>query len=100
MATGGAYFERDGSWSGGEQVGSDLVGVSCVSDSWCMALNLRGTANTYDGGSWSAEQTIDPGGITYGLSCADVTFCVAVDSDGGAVMFDGRTWVRSSCPLT
>jgi hypothetical protein len=98
VATGGggnAYFSAysAGSWTPpaptqnpGDEVG--LTAVSCVLGGLCIAGDLGGNTTTWNGGSWSAPQNVDPGGggIT-GLSCASATFCVAVDKDGRALIY-------------
>ena len=76
-----------------------LKSVSCVSSSFCAAVNAYDVV-TYSGGSWIPAVTID-GGMTStsmsSVSCASEKFCAAVDSGGKVVTYDGKTW--SASPL-
>ena len=66
--------------------------VSCVSDSFCVMVDNRGSATTFDGTRWSAPVHI---GVDRGLdavSCVSATFCVAVGEGGVLTQFDGTGW--------
>jgi hypothetical protein len=70
--------------------------VSCPAATFCMAVDQSGSnALTWNGSSWSAPASIDPGGDRVELnsvSCASSSFCVAVDTLGRALMWDGSGW--------
>ena len=78
--------------------------VSCASATFCVAVDQRGNAVTYDGQFWGTPQSIDPphqyrvdgqqrigGGYLHAVSCVSSTFCVAVDSNF-ALVFNGSAW--------
>jgi len=84
-----------------------LAGVSCPSDSFCMAVDsgqffprLAPRFITYNGTSWSAPQPVSAGGLfgaspfdeTTGLSCASANFCAAVNVAGQVVTYNGSGW--------
>jgi hypothetical protein len=82
-----------------------LLAVSCVSASFCLAgentSDSRGrTGHTYrfDGTSWTdlgaLFYTADPADSDRfaDLSCASATFCVAVGENGQGAVFHGTTW--------
>ncbi len=74
-----------------------ISGLSCISTSWCMGVNLTGQDFVLNGTSWSAPAQFDPsvngngGGVT-SVSCTSTTFCAAVDSDGYALTYNGTVW--------
>lgn len=76
--------------------GSDLYGVSCVSDNACESagdqLEMNGTLQTliedYTQGSWNADNTPNLGGgdnALRGVSCIGPTDCVAVGYATGSL---------------
>ena len=73
-----------------------LSAVSCVSASFCVAVDNRfaaaGYALAYDGHSWSAPLLIDSTGGFNDVSCPTTSFCAAVTSDGRAYTYDGSSW--------
>jgi hypothetical protein len=72
-------------------VGSGLDSVSCPSSSFCVVVDSKGNAITYNGGSWGTSVTVDADGLS-SVSCASATFCVAVDYNGGAATYNGSSW--------
>lgn len=70
--------------------GSVLLGVSCPSTGWCMAVGYTYASldmpvpltELWNGSSWSLENTPDPtgsiGGGLLGISCPTSSFCTAV----------------------
>ena len=89
--------------------GGTLTGVSCTSDSACVAVGSFGHtpqpfAETWNGTSWSLQSVPSPSGATYAyisdVSCSSQTECVAVGSYGNgsvdsyafAEAWDGSTW--------
>jgi serine/threonine protein kinase/uncharacterized Fe-S cluster protein YjdI len=90
-----------------------LNSVSCLTPTFCVAVDNQGGALVYDGSRWSrpdsTESSLDS------VSCPTTTFCVAADgSRAGSVLFyNGTTWsqpevidrdglgiVTVSCPTT
>ncbi len=69
-----------------------LDSVSCVSVSFCMAVDGGGHALTYDGSSWSAPTTIDGTSPLESVSCASESFCATIDDVADALTYDGSTW--------
>ena len=70
-----------------------IDGVSCPSASFCAAVDSGGNALTYDGTSWSAPDSIDPGnGDLSSVSCPSASFCAAVDYEGNVLTYDGTSW--------
>jgi hypothetical protein len=74
----------------------NLRSVSCPTATFCMAVDQSGNnALRWNGTSWSAPASIDPGGDQAELnsvSCASPAFCVAVDTLGRAVQWNGQSW--------
>ena len=70
----------------------NLAGVSCTSDSFCMAVSRTGQAYRYDGSSWSAG--FDPQAATVTVSCVSPTFCMGTGGQGGGSVstYDGSQW--------
>ena len=66
--------------------------VSCVSPTYCVAVNNAGDALTWNGTTWSAPTSVDGGGGLAAVSCVSTTFCVAVSSSGDYVAFNGSGW--------
>src|SRR5262245_4251836 len=86
-----------------------LTGVSCVSESFCLAVGSRlrrlvghTLVERWDGKGWSVVPTTearDRRSALAGVSCASKSFCVAVGSHftaaGGHALieaWDGRSW--------
>jgi hypothetical protein len=95
--------------------GGTLSGVSCASDTACVAVGSFGHtpqpfAETWNGTSWSLETVPSPSGATYAylsdVSCSSPTECIAVGSYGNgsvdsyafAEAWDGTTWSVQSTP--
>lgn len=97
---------------------SQLVGVSCPSMSFCIAVGysthgggaLVALAERWRGGSWSMQRTPKPAGagtgVLSGVSCVSRTACIAVgyftDRAGVAVAlaehWDGASWSVQRTP--
>ncbi|MCL6105162.1 MAG: IPT/TIG domain-containing protein [Actinobacteria bacterium] len=89
---------------------STPISVSCVSASFCMAVdNQGGIALTYNGTSWSSQS--GPASLVSFVSCASASFCEAVwgmvDLQGGGYgyqvtdyffSYNGSTWSSQSLP--
>ena len=63
--------------------------LSCVSATFCMAVDTNGNSFTYDGTSWSPAVSIGLDAAT--VSCATPTFCMAAVA-GQAAVFSGSAW--------
>ncbi len=71
--------------------GNSITSVSCVSASFCMAVDSAGNALSYDGVSWSAPVEADADTALVAVSCATTDFCVAVNSFQ-EITWDGTSW--------
>jgi hypothetical protein len=72
--------------------------VSCVSPTFCAAVDDLGNAFTYNGTSWSKATALDPS-LTQtmtGISCPATTFCVAIDAAGQEYTYNGSTWTAGT----
>lgn len=92
-----AYYNGS-SWSATtiDSTDADLSGVSCLSETECIAVDSSGEAFSYNGSSWS-EKTIDSHASSAAInleqvSCLSATTCVAVGYDGYAEVLSGTTW--------
>jgi hypothetical protein len=63
--------------------------LSCVSASFCLAVDANGNSFGYDGTSWSAASSI--GLDATAVSCATPTFCMAT-ARGQSAVFNGSAW--------
>lgn len=76
-----------------------LQALSCVSQSFCMAVG-GGQAVAYSSGRWRSPQTIDSHmDINNGLvtvSCVSATFCAAGDGVGNGFIYNGTNWSSPS----
>ena len=83
---------------------ANLLGVSCTSASFCLAVTGQGLGLlSYNGSSWSATQATQPPGTTGGalaaVACTSATACATVGSypegEGTAPLaehFNGSEW--------
>ncbi len=69
-----------------------LWSVSCVSSSFCAAVDGYGNAVLYNGSGWSRTTGIDPSTDITGVSCVSSSFCMAVDANGDYLTYNGSTW--------
>jgi hypothetical protein len=83
---------------GGEFTSIFDMSVSCVSNTFCVAVGSNasgpdstGIASLFDGSSWSDPVIIDDFGLR-DVSCTSLSFCYAVDSDGSVLNYDGTGW--------
>lgn len=103
---GGAYTFDGARWSTRTQIHAeqypDMMGVSCVSETFCAAVSKWGTVSTWDGSSWSYPVLLVDAynkSWAFDVSCASRTSCVVVDSNDEAFVLDGAIW-SSSMPLS
>lgn len=85
---------------------TQVLGVSCTSTTFCMAVGIAGTSTlteTWDGSVWSVVPSPSPGSSDNSLtsvSCTTPSACVAVGNDtdttgaseGLAETWNGSTW--------
>lgn len=69
--------------------------VACASSVFCMGVDSRGSATSFDGTAWSTPQRIDQAVLT-SVSCPSAIFCMASDNVGDIVQWNGASW---SAPL-
>jgi Bacterial Ig domain/Bacterial Ig-like domain (group 3) len=90
--------------------GGQLLGVSCTSPNFCMAVGtVTGSSTTltesWNGQVWSivpSPSTSGQADILAGVSCVSSTDCVAVGSSGSAVLvetWNGFSWSIVSTPV-
>ena len=87
----------------------DLKSISCVSSSYCVAVDASGNDVIWNGSAWSYPSDIDTSNALAAVSCVNATFCVAVDAKGYATVLspaDGTnshlsqfTWDTNSSSL-
>ena len=68
-----------------------LSAVSCVSSSFCMAVDTVGNAIRYNGSDVNTTN-IDGSFHLTSVSCPSSSFCMAVDSRANVLAFNGITW--------
>lgn len=89
-----------GRWSRISRFGStDVTGVSCVSATFCMAVDLLGQYSTWNGKTWAAATDIDyPYGRGLGaVACPSRDLCVMTDHTGREIVW--RSGRRSAYRL-
>jgi hypothetical protein len=79
-----------------EAVGDELLGVSCVSASFCEAVGTGpdgDSAEGWNGSSWRVQARPSPGGgDAQSVSCVSVDFCLSVDGSGDVDTWNGTAW--------
>ncbi len=69
--------------------------MSCLTSSFCVALDVLGRALHYEGHSWSSPTAIDTVGAgPLSVSCPVSGRCIAVDGDGAVLVFENSVWSR------
>jgi len=93
-----AFAYSDNAWS--PPTALNAVGVSCATDSFCMA-GAEPTMHVYKDGRWSSAPDLPTAVGLDGLSCVSRAFCVAAgityqptaaNSSGLSTMYDGARW--------
>ncbi len=86
-------------WSAPSNIDSPtdrLTAVSCVNARFCVAVDYKGDAVTYNGSEWGKKTNVEgvvhtaAGGPLLSVSCPTTRFCVAVDSGGNTVAYNGE----------
>jgi hypothetical protein len=95
---------------------NELLGVSCVSSTWCMAVGLlQNSSDTqielslveqWNGTSWSVVPSANPvpsgANVLQGVTCPSTSFCMAVGNTSGtadatlAEEWNGTTWAATT----
>jgi hypothetical protein len=72
--------------------------LSCVSPTFCAAVDDLGNAFTYNGTGWSKATALVPGWTEdmTAISCPTTTFCVAIDAAGQQFTYNGSTWTAAA----
>jgi hypothetical protein len=68
--------------------------LSCVTSTFCAAVDQLGNAFTFNGKTWSKPTALDPGWAQAldSISCPTQTFCAAIDQAGHEYTFNGTSW--------
>jgi hypothetical protein len=66
--------------------------ISCPTTTFCAMADNAGGVSTYDGATWSAVATVDPGNQLSSISCPTSTFCAATDYQGNWLFDNSGTW--------
>jgi hypothetical protein len=74
---------------------SDLTSVTCISSSFCDAVDEEGNLFNYNGTNWNT-QNIDSGNELFAVSCSSTSFCAAGDSAGNVLTYNGTSWSSAS----
>lgn len=88
---GGALEFNNYSWKP-ITVGQGVSWLSCVSRTFCAAVDYGGHVVFQLRGRWGTPQLIDRGGSLTSISCSSTRFCAAVDKIGRAVVRNGTKW--------
>ena len=85
-------------WSPSQLIdgGNKLDSVSCPSSTFCMAVDNRGDAVTWNGQIWSSPVSLASSITLNSVSCPTTSFCAAVDSTGDAFTWNGSSWTEKS----
>jgi len=90
---GSSWAEQPLPWTASLVPGaSDPTAISCATTSVCAIVNGTGVSMGGAESSWSAEDTVDPGGGLDSISCPSTTFCLAADEGGSVITWNGTTW--------
>lgn len=99
-----ALIYDNGSWTApttiDQRANKGFVGVSCVSSTFCEAVDSSGYIYTYDGQGWSAGEIAnsDYSGGFDGISCGSSTFCMVWDNGASILLFNGTSWNAIQSP--
>jgi hypothetical protein len=66
--------------------------VSCASATFCVAVDSRGNASTWNGSTWTAPGAIAPGTWLTSVSCPLAGACTAVGFGGTVVTLSHGAW--------
>jgi RHS repeat-associated protein len=69
--------------------------LSCVSTTFCVAVDTSGYAVIYNGSTWGTPSDIDSTRSVDAVSCVSSTFCVAVGASGYDAIYTG-SWATAT----
>jgi len=72
-----------------------LYGVSCVSSSFCKAVDDVGRIVSWDGSAWTADISGTTSDL-YSVSCISSSFCKVVGGSGTIRSWDGSGWAANT----
>lgn len=75
-----------------------LMSVSCVSPTFCVAVNFDGQFLMFNGTSWKAGKRTGPKKLI-SVSCVTRAFCMAVSVSGLEATFNGTRWTSGLIPM-
>jgi hypothetical protein len=87
------YYLSDG-WGPPQVVDRTQYGmpaISCVSSTFCMAIDGNGDSGEVSSLQWKNRLSADPNGLTT-VSCATSTFCMALDYYGNPIKYSTGQW--------
>jgi hypothetical protein len=95
----GAFTYSGGTWTYLPVKGVNSLGwVSCVSATFCAAVDYSGDVTTYDGTAWSTPVNVDPSATgnsdSDDISCGSSTFCVLSNASGEILTWNGSAWTN------
>jgi hypothetical protein len=92
---GSVLIYANGGWSAPSsagQIGSGGPSLSCVSPTFCVALDgVNKTVYMYEGNGFTSVALNGPIGSAGAVSCVGTSFCMAT-TGAGAYAYDGQTW--------
>ena len=90
---GATWSKEVGPWTTSLAPGAvQPTAIGCPTVNLCAIVNGTGLSARTTGRSWSAKQTIDPGGGLDAITCPTATFCMAADAGGSVMTWNGGTW--------
>ena len=69
-----------------------LVGVSCPTATFCMAVGVNGDAVASNGTAWGTPVQVNGAALLTSVSCTSSSFCAATDDRGGVYLWNGSSW--------
>jgi len=75
-----------GSWNTVDS-GNAILGVSCATPTFCMAVDNNGDALLWNGSTWTKTTGVDGTRPLESVSCPTSAFCAAVDNHGQMVVY-------------
>jgi hypothetical protein len=77
----------------------DAKDISCPTATFCMAVQLYGFAEHWNGTGWSKAAQVGQATVLTSVSCTSASFCVAVGADSGGLAdietYDGTSWTHA-----
>jgi len=73
-----------------------IEAISCVTSSFCMAVDSSGYYLTWNGTSWSTPMPSASSDSLSAVDCVSTTFCAAVGSSGNVETYNGTLWTSGT----